>query len=780
METCNRQAFRLAAIAAAMAALAFVLTFGVNRAAAADPAVFDVGAASSSINPDSPQYVAGYGYKVGPMQTTHDDLEARAFVVGKGDKAVAFVSVDLVGWFAAYDGVNAPYGIDATRQKIADALQARGYDVGRESVIVSSTHTHSAPAVVGIWGTLDPAYLKKVSDAAVAAATEAADEAQPSEIWSGVYNIKSFIWQNGQGTNHPDGFEYDNALPILWARDPDTGATNALYATVPNHPDQFKASDNNAMSADWPGYARRKLDEENGGTAVLAAGTLGRQEPPGSVTAYSEVIPQGEIVANEIQRTMAKATPITDSTIDASEQQMLTVADNGELLTAINLNPNDTAICLDIYEKCTIPRSKQAPYFAPGPDSDTKTIGTYVEAARIGDVAFATNPGEAFPEINFAIRNGVSGPRQVNVIAQAGDMLGYYYQRDDYTSQQFGSSDFEDYNVGPDLAQGNTDKALAGLAAIGFPTTPQTVHAPFNSSVPDKPGVQWYPDQYESADPTFNILGSAAKSQDGTAAAPDTIDWDFGDGTTDTTDRGERFDHTFPGVGSYDVTATVESNGKTRSWTDTITVDPALSATASLDSRAWNGAHLSVSTSGGQGTLVAARWTCQDGTEVSGLSVTCTSTSAGTASVTAVDGAGNTATTTVAVTKAPPKPVAKLKILKIKVKPKKIKYGKKGTMTVVVKNTGTANAAKLRVCVKVPARAKKQVKPAPSCKSPGTLRAGKSASTQIKVRVTRKARPGTRVKLQVAVTANGTKKKTASVSLLGKPGGMTSSSYAAG
>ena len=29
--------------------------------------------------------------------------------------------------------------------------------------------------------------------------------------------------------------------------------------------------------------------------------------------------------------------------------------------------------------------------------SGEDVIGTYVEAARIGDVAFATNPGEAFP-----------------------------------------------------------------------------------------------------------------------------------------------------------------------------------------------------------------------------------------------------------------------------------------------------------------------------------------------------------------------------------------------
>jgi len=743
----------LAATFAVFAAALLCLAVASDRAGAADPAIFDVGAASSSINPDTPQYVGGYGYKQGPTKDTHDDLEARAFVVGNGDKAVAFVSVDLVGWFAAYDGDQAPYGIDATRQKIADMLVAKGYDVGRESVIISSTHVHAAPSVVGIWGTLDGAYLQKVSDAAVSAATSAVDEARPSEIWAGVGDIASFIWQNGQGTNHPDGFATDNKLPILWARDPETGATNALYANVPNHPDQYQADDNGLkMSADWPGYARRKLDSQNGGTAVLAAGTLGRQEPPGSVTAYSEVEAQGDIVANEIQRTMAKSTPLTDSTIAASEQYMQTDADNSDLIFAMNIFSYPGS-CIDEIEICTIPRSKVSPYLEDGPSG--KKIGTYVEAARIGDVAFATNPGEAFPEVNWAIRDGVSGTRQVNAIAQAGDMLGYYYERGDYTDQQFGSSDFEQYNVGPDMPQDNVDKALAGLQAIGFTTTPQSVHAAFDPDVSSRPGVQWYPDQYESADPTFNILGSAAKSLDGTAPVPTEIDWDFGDETTATTEVGARLEHTFPGPGRYDVTATVTSNSQTRSWTDTIVVDPALTATASLGTRAWNGAKLSVKTDGGQGTLVSAHWTCQDGTKVNGLSVTCASTQAGTATVTATDGAGNTAEASVAIGKAPAKPAAKLKIAKARVKPGKVKRGKAAKVSVTVKNTGDAVATRAKVCVKVPGKAKKGVKAKPACRSLGKLAAGKSRTVGFKLKTTRKAKAV--VKPQVVLSAKGLK-----------------------
>ena len=44
----------------------------------------------------------------------------------------------------------------------------------------------------------------------------------------------------------------------------------------------------------------------------------------------------------------------------------------------------------------------------------------------------------------------------------------------------------------------------------------------------------------------------------------------------DTSDNQDRFDHTFPGPGSYEVTATITgTNAKTRSWTDTIVINPA-------------------------------------------------------------------------------------------------------------------------------------------------------------------------------------------------------------
>ncbi|MEX0621260.1 MAG: hypothetical protein WD181_06720, partial [Solirubrobacterales bacterium] len=445
------------------ALLGITSTAGAGRPAM-QPAIFEAGAASASIQPETPQYLGGYGYLTGPTTQVfadanlgiEDDLQTRAFLVAKGDRVVVFVVADLTGWFAAYEGsALAPYGIDRTREKIAEGLSQRGYDVSREDVIISSTHTHGGPAVTGIWGPVDPAYLRQVSEASVSAALEAESRARKSEIWTAVGNVRSFVWQNGQGTNHPDGFGVDENLPVMWARDPDTGATNGLYANVPNHPDQFQGRryPSPVFSSDWPGYARRALDELNGGTSVIAAGTLGRQEPPGSNPFYEEVIPQGQYVANEIQRTMAKAVPLTDGSLGGSETPISFLADNAALTGLIDTfnaeNPLDlVSNCFGA--QCSIPRSKSAPYWSK--DGRTIEVGTSVTTIRVGDLVYWTNPGEAFAEVNEAIEESIQGARHGNAVGLAGDFLGYYWVRGQYTitgtGNQFGSSNFVSYNTG--------------------------------------------------------------------------------------------------------------------------------------------------------------------------------------------------------------------------------------------------------------------------------------------------------------------------------------------
>ena len=100
-------------------------------------AALRVGFAEVDITPriggERPVYLAGYGQNRAATGV-HDALWSRAAVLSDGEKTIALVSVDLVG--LQYPAVLA----------IRKRLPAFDY------VMVSSTHNHEGPDVVGLWG----------------------------------------------------------------------------------------------------------------------------------------------------------------------------------------------------------------------------------------------------------------------------------------------------------------------------------------------------------------------------------------------------------------------------------------------------------------------------------------------------------------------------------------------------------------------------------------------------------------------------------------------------
>ena len=263
---------RLAPAAAVVAAAGSLLLsaggYGICRPAAQlrpskaqpDPALFQVGTSVVDISPDKPMVDGGYSSNYLVTGGVHDPLQVRAFFVGHGKQAVTFVSVDSQGWFAAYQAPNVGDGADDARREAAAALAARGYDVSAANVVVSATHDHAAPTIMGIWGHTDPAYLHEVKEAAVQAVLAAQENARPAELWSATGTIRGLLSQV-QGTDQMAGFAVDDQLPILWAREPGTGATIGMYADVPVHVDEYDPTraGNNQFSADYPGYVRDHL-----------------------------------------------------------------------------------------------------------------------------------------------------------------------------------------------------------------------------------------------------------------------------------------------------------------------------------------------------------------------------------------------------------------------------------------------------------------------------------------------------------------------------------------
>ena len=179
----------------------------------------------------------------------------------------------------------------------------------------------------------------------------------------------------------------------------------------------------------------------------------------------------------------------------------------------------------------------------------------------------------------------------------------------------------------------------------------------------------------------------------------------------------------------------IGSNGKNRTWTQTIIIDPPLTASAKLRYRSNSKARVSVTGAGGQGTLVSARWTCQDGTKKAGFTVNCPGKGSGLATVTVADGAGNTATTKVHVPRAP-----QLRFKKLTA-PRRASAGRTVRVSARVTNPGGATASRVKVCLSA-----RRASASPACKTIGDLRPGRSKTVTFRLKIKSAAKGSLRIR----------------------------------
>jgi hypothetical protein len=131
---------------------------------------------------------------------------------------------------------------------------------------------------MGSWGPNDVDYLKMFHRQTVRALEYAATHMKPAELWTASADTSDINGTNVSQTDIYDGYDVDADTPILWARNPRTHKTVGMYVNVPVHADVACGSCDNQMGADHIGVARNLLARQLGGTAVVAMGTLGRQE----------------------------------------------------------------------------------------------------------------------------------------------------------------------------------------------------------------------------------------------------------------------------------------------------------------------------------------------------------------------------------------------------------------------------------------------------------------------------------------------------------------------
>ncbi len=200
-------------------------------------------------NKDRPIYVAGFGQN---RRATgiHDDLWAIASVLDDGVSRVAFVSLDAIGFF---------------HDDVARVRRQLARDWNLTYVAIFSTHNHSTPDVMGLWGPdylhtgVNQRYLESVRAACANVVGMAVSNLQPARV--AFHEIPT----------DPAGLEADSRKPIVF--DPNirlirfvaTDSTNTLGSIIAwaDHP-ETPWSANTELTADFCGYLRDTI--ENGVT----------------------------------------------------------------------------------------------------------------------------------------------------------------------------------------------------------------------------------------------------------------------------------------------------------------------------------------------------------------------------------------------------------------------------------------------------------------------------------------------------------------------------------
>ncbi len=399
-----------------------VLTMGLivlpaQPGSAVTSAPFLVGAATASAEPTpavGDVCIGGYDSLCGRKRiTSHDPLTARAVAItgdaGNGKTAI-LVTTTGIGWFAAYKTEIGQVGIYDARQMIAARIP-----VAADAVVVQSDHSHAGPDTIGLWGGVTPAYLALLRDAVVNAAVAAYNLREPAVLKVASIDgppTKS-SYSRGPNAGHDDEFR------LLVADSPD-GRRLLTLSNYSPHATVLGSSNKTETTGDWTAWAAQDAEQRSGGVGMGVIGSIGAMDwnKVSGNNAAKEAEAHQRLATMTLAATAALQ-PVNGSAVGVKQTYIL------EEVTQPVLQANAAPDVLTPLGRpgVRIDRSLLPPWRVGN------AVGTFAGAVRLGDVFFATAPGEVFPAINDKLRSQIG---QGGVTAQdhffmgaAADFLGY-------------------------------------------------------------------------------------------------------------------------------------------------------------------------------------------------------------------------------------------------------------------------------------------------------------------------------------------------------------------
>jgi len=424
-----------------------------------------------------PVWIAGFG-NGRAANGIHDNLWSRTMVIDDSKTRLAIVVLDAIGFM---------------NDEVIDVRNRIPGDAGVTSTIITSTHTHEGPDLIGLWGKspfksgVNKEYMEYVKSQAVKSVVAAVNAIRPvrlevSEDLTGAIPLV-------MDTRKPEIVDF--GLRLIRVIDKEDGNTLGSLIAWANHPETLW-SKNLLITSDFPHYVRQGVEKGVfngdslvkpgiGGTAVYVNGAIG-----GLMTTHPNLAVKDPFTGQEFR----------EPAFDKAEAQGKQLA-----LLALNAMENpvekiDSAGISLFVRTVTLPIDNKL--FKLGTLLglfDRGTCGwmkmrSELSVFKLGPVSFAAIPGEVYPEI---INGGIEAPggsdfpvepvevpsvrammpgKYKFIIGLANDEIGYiipHSQWDVKAPYTYGRSDSpygEENSLGPETApilHGNIKEMLGEL-----------------------------------------------------------------------------------------------------------------------------------------------------------------------------------------------------------------------------------------------------------------------------------------------------------------------------
>lgn len=382
----------------------------LNLQQSSDPAIrssLRAGFARAKINPDFgnsklPIYLAGFRQNR-KATAIHDDLWAVACVLDDGRTRLGIVALDAIGFF--HDDVI------SVRQRLAKEWKL-------DYTIICSTHNHSTPDLLGLWGPnylrtgVDKHYRQQVIETAAKVLGEAVAELRPVQV--AFHEIKTPTAGLVADLRKPEVFDPD--IRVMHFTDPTNGMTVGTVVGWADHPETVW-SKGTEITADFPGYLRDALENGVqhsgaileagiGGTHVYINGAVGGlMSTPPSVTVHDPYLKQ-DFKEPTHEKARALGRQIAWRVLTRLDGQ----STNPPIQSSTNPVISVRARTIEI------PLANKGYLFAPlmglidRGHVRWKWLRTEVALVTIGDASIACIPGEIYPElVNGGIEKAPGG-----------------------------------------------------------------------------------------------------------------------------------------------------------------------------------------------------------------------------------------------------------------------------------------------------------------------------------------------------------------------------------